>query len=418
MSQSPVGGPIAVVDVETTGLFPMRNDRVVEVAVVLIWTDGRIEREFASMVNPRRDIGPTSIHGLTATDVAAAPEFAEVAPHLIKALSGAVAVAGHNVRFDRQFLRSEFVRMGSDFPDCLELCTLELAGGGRLADCCESRGIRPAGDFHDALNDARATARLLARLLSDAPGDVRQLLGLQPVNWPSFDTRGRDPVTRNQSRARQSEPPTFLQRLRSRVHERPGPSVSGAALAYADLLDRVLEDRYIDPSEEDALVETATLWGLSTSDVETTHRGYLHQLAEAALADGVVTTSERRDLQSVTRLLGRESVELDGMLAGQTAGRTTARTASSTSAIELGSRVCFTGEFQCFRGGERLTREEATRLATDAGLIVLDAVTKTLDILVLADPQSQSGKAKKARQYGVRLLQEAVFWQALHVRVD
>jgi DNA polymerase-3 subunit epsilon len=418
VSHSAIGGPIAVVDVETTGLFPMRHDRVVEVAVVLVRTDGRVEREFVSLVNPHRDIGPTSIHGLTAADIAAAPQFHEIAPQLVEALRGAVAVAGHNVRFDRQFLQSEFSRMGRGFPDCFELCTLQLAGGGRLADCCESYGIQPDGDFHDALTDARATARLLTCLLAAAPGAVRQLLELQPVSWPSFDTPGREPVSRNQSRTRQSEPPTFLQRLRTRLHEPPGHSVSGAVVAYADLLDRVLEDRHIDAVESDALFETATLWGLTASDVESTHRRYLQQLASAALADGIVTNSEQRDLQLVARLLGLSAGELDPMLLPGADQRLRPATAAPTPAVKPGARICFTGELQCFRGGERITREQATSLATDAGMLVVEGVTKALDILVVADPQSQSGKAKKARQYGVRVLQEAVFWQALGVAVD
>ncbi|MCE9592114.1 MAG: hypothetical protein K8S99_16530 [Planctomycetes bacterium] len=51
-------GPIAVIDVETTGLFPFRHDRVVELAVVVVRTDGQVEREFVSLLNPTRDIGP------------------------------------------------------------------------------------------------------------------------------------------------------------------------------------------------------------------------------------------------------------------------------------------------------------------------------------------------------------------------
>jgi DNA polymerase-3 subunit epsilon len=44
-------------------------------------------------------------------------------------------------------------------------------------------------------------------------------------------------------------------------------------------------------------------------------------------------------------------------------------------------------------------------------------VTKKLDILVVADPHTQSGKARKARQYGTRIVHEPVFWQMLGVTV-
>jgi DNA polymerase-3 subunit epsilon len=52
-----------------------------------------------------------------------------------------------------------------------------------------------------------------------------------------------------------------------------------------------------------------------------------------------------------------------------------------------------------------------------AGLEVADSVTKKLDILVVADPHTQSGKARKARQYGTRIVHEPVFWQMLGVTV-
>jgi len=79
MSLSQLPALIAVIDVETTGLFPFRHDRVVEVAAVIIHADGRVEREFVSLVNPARDIGPSSIHGLTSEDILHAPQFGEIA---------------------------------------------------------------------------------------------------------------------------------------------------------------------------------------------------------------------------------------------------------------------------------------------------------------------------------------------------
>ena len=95
---------LAVIDVETTGLNPYRHDRVVEVAAVVIETDGRVVREFCSLVNPERDIGPTSIHGLAASDVTSAPRFADVAGTLLEVVEDCVALAGHNVRFDHSFI--------------------------------------------------------------------------------------------------------------------------------------------------------------------------------------------------------------------------------------------------------------------------------------------------------------------------
>ena len=75
---------VAVIDVETTGLNPYGHDRVVEIAAVVIEPDGTVVREFCSLINPERDIGPTSIHGLSANDVTSAPRFSEIAGALLE----------------------------------------------------------------------------------------------------------------------------------------------------------------------------------------------------------------------------------------------------------------------------------------------------------------------------------------------
>jgi len=145
-------------------------------------------------------------------------------------------------------------------------------------------------------------------------------------------------------------------------------------------------------------------------------------LAIAAVADGVVTEAERRDLKLVARLLGQEKRDLDEILqeaAARVASTPLATPATPTPEAGLpGRRVCFTGELQCRYNGELIPRELAEELAAKAGLIVMDAVTKKLDLLVLADPHSQSGKAKKARQYSIRIMHEPVFWNTIGVAVE
>jgi len=423
MTLSLIAGPIAVIDVETTGLFPFRHDRVVEVAAVIVRDDGHVEREFVSLVNPARDIGPSSSHGLTSEDVLHAPRFEEIAALLLNMLRGTVAIAAHNVRFDRQFLESEFSRLECQFPDCFSLCTMQLAGGGKLTDCCRDYDILPKGDAHHALADARAAAVLLTYLLADQPRTAQQLSELVPIQWPTVPGTIRQPVTRDESHRRQAEPPTYLQRLLGRM---PGPALpddsKGAVMAYCALLDRVLEDRHVDDSEADALVETATQWGLSGKEISLVHHDYLNQLAVAAVADEVVTDVERRDLKLVMRLLGEEKRDLDEILS-EAAVRVSERHPNATTAQPateslIGKRVCFTGELQCHHAGQIISRELAEEFATGAGLVVADSVTKKLDLLVLADTHSQSGKAKKARQYGIRIMHESVFWRAIGADVE
>lgn len=58
-----------VLDLETTGLFPQKHDRILEIGVVSVSEDGDVLDEWSTLINPGRDVGPTSIHGITARDV-------------------------------------------------------------------------------------------------------------------------------------------------------------------------------------------------------------------------------------------------------------------------------------------------------------------------------------------------------------
>lgn len=420
-----MSGVIAVVDLETTGLFPFRNDRIVEVAAVLIDPAGRVHREFSSLVNPRRDIGRSDIHGLTSEDVLSAPEFAGIAPAFIEALRGSSAIAGHNVRFDQLFLKCEFDRIGVPFPGCPSFCTMQLGWGGSLEECSADCGIPFEGESHQALVDARATARLLVYLLRDSPQELDRLLRLPPIRWPAIAWSGEHPVTRDEARQARRRPPVYIQRILQRIREQPvAPDGNdGGPMAYEALLDRVLEDRLVDQTEADALLEMASIWGLGVQQVETAHLEYLRRLAVAALADAVITPSERQDLLRVAYLLGLDQSALDSFLADAAkklvkAGRGHPALAPAVPSNLAGRCVCFTGEMCCQYHGTRITRGMAEELAKSAGLSVVGTVTKRLDLLVVADPMSQSGKAEKARKYGIRVMHEPVFWKAVGISVE
>jgi DNA polymerase-3 subunit epsilon len=114
-----MGTRYAIVDVETTGFSP-RDDRVVEVACVVVDGNFRDLESFTSLVDPGRPIPwyATDVHGIRDRDVAGAPTLDELSGRLRRLTAGATVVA-HNASFDRRFL------------PCLEdrewLCTLKLA---------------------------------------------------------------------------------------------------------------------------------------------------------------------------------------------------------------------------------------------------------------------------------------------------
>jgi len=150
----------SVVDVETTGLFPRGHDRIVEIALIRLDSNGETLDEFLTLLNPGRDIGPTHIHGISTRDVLNAPRFPEIAGDIARRLAGNVFVA-HNVRFDLDFVEVEFGHMGYALPPMAALCTMRLAerfGGPlpsySLASLCEHFQVLRE-EVHSALEDAR-----------------------------------------------------------------------------------------------------------------------------------------------------------------------------------------------------------------------------------------------------------------------
>jgi DNA polymerase-3 subunit epsilon len=114
-----------VLDLETTGGSPV-HDRITEIAAVRI-EDGREVARWSTLVNPGTTI-PMFIQQLTGISnqmVREAPRFAEVAPHLLDLLDGAVLVA-HNARFDHSFLLNEFARLDTALR-VKTLCTVRLS---------------------------------------------------------------------------------------------------------------------------------------------------------------------------------------------------------------------------------------------------------------------------------------------------
>src|SRR3989304_7558448 len=136
---------ISVGDVETTGLSPWGNDRIVEIAVVLMSPDGTIHQEYETLVNPDRDLGPSRIHPTTAGEILHAPKFPDIAGDVAELLSRTYILAGPNVSFDQNFLIKEYERVGITMPDIPVLCTCQLLGRNNLAACCQELDVAFAG---------------------------------------------------------------------------------------------------------------------------------------------------------------------------------------------------------------------------------------------------------------------------------
>lgn len=419
-----------VLDLETTGLFPRGRDRIVEIGFVALDASGRVEDEYTTLVNPARDVGPTSIHGLTASDVAIAPSFAEVAGDLTSRLRGRVIV-GHNVRFDLRFLTEEMRRLGLETPAVPSLCTMALASrfqpglpSQRLECCLAAFGIdQPT--LHSALADAQATAALLRKTLAGLAEEEITVLAREASavadGWPRLPGEGR-----TLPRGQVARPPYggagLIQDLLRRV---PALGRGKDVREYSALLERALEDLRLTPAEVEALAEVAIASGLGRREIERLHEEYLRSLVGIAAADGVISRAERSVLDRVAGALGyppetveRITREIESVPGIGLPGLGASGPRPQTEEELRGATVCFTGESQAFLSGERISRRTAEILATNAGLVVVRSVTKRLDLLVLADPESASTKARRAREYGIRLMAESAFWRRIGAPVE
>ena len=405
----------AVFDLETTGLSVSRHHRVVEIGVVRLDEDLDVVEEWETLINPSRDIGASDIHGITASDLRDAPAFSDLLADVWHRFEGTIPVA-HNFSFDRQFLLAEFSRAGIDLGEFGGLCTMRLAndcglsGGKRkLEHLCWQLSI-PVLDAHSAGNDARMCASVLKHI-----AEVVDLAPLaQPVSCPELWRQKATPLGITRQKARERRVSSPLQTISERLNSRALANAASDSRVdeYLLVLDRVLEDRAVDQSEVDDLATIALECGILSEDIQGLHSRYVASLVSLVLADGVVTDDERRDLDRVAGLLGVGDDTVDRLLNG------------SPEPIALapedlsGKTVCFTGKSKCVVDGARITPEIAAAIAEGAGLTAVPRVTKKLDILVVADPDTVSGKARKAREYGIRIIAERPFWHKLGIAVD
>jgi DNA polymerase-3 subunit epsilon len=386
-----MASPFAIIDCETTGFGA--HDRILEVAVVVL--DGNsldVVDEFDTLLNPLRDVGRSDLHGITPSMIAAAPTFDEVLGAIARRVDGAVLV-GHNLSFDQRFLSQECERAGVAFDAGRGHCTYRLTGE-KLAAAVTRYGI-PLEGHHRALVDARATAQLFRRVVEDAT--------TTPAHIP---VANRTQAARTLRREAVGAPSTTpLARLLARACY---PSSLEACVAYFEMLDWVLADGVMSSDEQAVLDQQTALLGLTPPEVRAMQEAYYRSILLAVERDHHVSESEVALLESVARCLSLENAPIP---------KVTATTSiNAASMVRPGQRVCFTGA-ATDRNGEALERAELERMAAAQGMQPVSNVTrKSCDLLVAADPESNSGKTQLARKYGVPVISVDEFLRAIDAR--
>lgn len=173
----------SIVDVETTGLNPAA-DEVVELALVLFSFDPRtgsgieVLEEYCGLRDPGRPIPPGAMraHGITDEDVRGRRLDEE---RIRSILARSHILIAHNVPFDRGFVERLFPE-ARRLPWLCSMDGIDWRGKGHA-----SKGLQQllaahridCGAAHRALDDARATLRLLATVQPNGKTYLAELMG-------------------------------------------------------------------------------------------------------------------------------------------------------------------------------------------------------------------------------------------------
>jgi DNA polymerase-3 subunit epsilon len=190
-----------VLDTETTGLDPLRGDRLVEVGCIELLNSIPSGQTFHRYLNPQRDIPAEAfaVHGLSAEFLADKPFFADVADDLLAFLGDAPLVI-HNASFDVGFLNAELDRCGKGaiardrLVDTLMLARRKFVGvRNSLDDLCGRFGIDTSKRVkHGALLDAELLAEVYLELI-----EARQAqLGLAAADAALAVAAGEEKILR------------------------------------------------------------------------------------------------------------------------------------------------------------------------------------------------------------------------------
>jgi len=188
--------PLAVLDLETTGLKP-DQDRIVEIAIVKIDPDGKTT-PYVRKINPQIPIPPeaTAVHGIRDEQVKDEPSFKAVAQEISNFLQGC-DLAGFNLAsYDLRMLQREFERAGVKFSTdgraIVDAKQIYHAKEPRdLEAACRHYLNEEHTHAHSALDDVLATWRVInaqVRRYQDLPRDPA---GINTLFNKSVDSEGK-----------------------------------------------------------------------------------------------------------------------------------------------------------------------------------------------------------------------------------
>jgi len=163
-------------DIESTGLS-VKNDRIVQLAIIKIFADGREKLVKSRLVNPEIPIPKqaSDVHHITDDMVKDQPTFDRIAKSLFDLIGDSDFCTFNGNRFDIPMLMEEFARAGFE----LDMSDRRCVDVKRIYHRMERRDLKAAYQFyckknlegaHDALNDVKATVEVLESMLDHYSG--------------------------------------------------------------------------------------------------------------------------------------------------------------------------------------------------------------------------------------------------------
>ena len=342
-----------------------RSRRYCGIGILTVGDEGRMSRprpvEFAvafddgtaisTLINPQRDLADArQAFGITVSDVLLAPTLAEAWEVIAPMLAGCTPV-------------------GAGIDEALGLIDFELKRLGLVVPTPLGADVRQGVAGGTALERARAALDAFSRMDSADSG-------ASPFDEPeagesiSGHLVSRDPGVATPASA-----------------HLPGLS------ALLDVSRRVGATLLKLASDDDGALDTP--WHLAA-------RQSVADQLRAAASRVPMTEEALARLRAVEESLDVTIVDesVEAALVGDDIG----------AILVPGARVCFTGTAEDARG-RIVERDEMQRMAAAAGLVPVPSVTKTrCEVLVTAEVGSQSGKARKALEWGKPVFSAAEFF--------
>ncbi|MCX5520680.1 DNA polymerase III subunit epsilon [Kaistia defluvii] len=170
-----------VFDTETTGLEPLKGDRLVEIGAVELFNHLPTGRHYHVYINPERSMPDEAfrVHGLSTEFLADKPLFSAVVDEFIDFIGDATLIA-HNANFDIGFLNAEFARLGKPpIPPDRVIDTLALArrkhpkAANTLDALCSRYGVDTSSrTVHGGLIDSVLLADVYLELIGGRQPDL------------------------------------------------------------------------------------------------------------------------------------------------------------------------------------------------------------------------------------------------------